>query len=216
MIENFSHYAFFIADGLRLTLILTVCSLLFSLIGGIAFAILRYQYWLRFAIDGFVSVLRGTPMILQLNFFYFAVPGLLGLPIDILTAGICTLGLNSSAYVAEILRGGIESLPKGQFEAAKTLRIPTWLIWKDIILPQVFRNELPTLVNEYITILKDTSLISTLGGMDLMRRSQTLAAEKFDYFGPLCVAGLYYYVLILVVTYLGKWAEKRWCHDNNR
>jgi polar amino acid transport system permease protein len=180
MAENLAHYALFIAGGLRLTLILTFFSLLVGLIGGIAFSTLRYQYWLRFAIDGIVSVLRGTPMILQLNFFYFVVPGF-----DILTAGICTLGLNSSAYVAEILRGGVESLPKGQFEASKTLRIPTWLMWKDIILPQVFRNELPTLVNEYITILKETSLISTLGGMDLMRQAQTLAAEKFDYFGPL-------------------------------
>lgn len=211
MIENFWLYASFVAGGLRLTLILTLFSLVFSLIGGVIFSTLRYQRWLRLIIDGFISVLRGTPMILQLNFFYFVVPGF-----DILSAGICTLGLNSSAYVAEILRGGIESLPKGQFEAAKTLRIPAWLTWKDIILPQVFRNELPTLVNEYITILKDTALISTLGGMDLMRMSTTLAAEKFDYFGPLCVAGLYYYVLVLFITYAGKWAERRWCHAVHR
>lgn len=210
MIDNFSHYALFIAGGLRLTLILTVCSLLVSLIGGIAFATLRYQYWLGLIIDGIVSVLRGTPMILQLFLFYTI------FRIDVLTAGICTFGLNSSAYVAEILRGGIESLPKGQFEAAKTLRIPTWLMWKDIILPQVFRNELPTLVNEYITILKDTSLISTLGGMDLMQQAKTVGAEKFDYFGPLCVAGLYYYLLVLLITYAGKWAERRWCHAIHR
>lgn len=211
MIENFSHYALFIAGGLRLTLTLTFFSLLVGLTGGVVFSTLRYQYWLRFIIDGFVSILRGTPMILQLTFFFFVIPGC-----GILTAGICTLGLNSSAYVAEILRGGIESLPKGQFEAAKTLRIPTWLMWKDIVLPQVFRYELPTLINECITILKDTSLISTLGGMDLMQQSKTLSSEKFDYFGPLCVAGLYYYLLVLAVTYAGKWAEKRWCHAVNR
>lgn len=210
MIENFSHYALFIAGGLRLTLTLTFFSVLVGLTGGIIFSTLRYQYWLRLIIDGFVSILRGTPMILQLFLFYAI------FRVDMLAAGIFTFGLNSSAYVAEILRGGIESLPKGQFEAAKTLRIPTWLMWKDIILPQVFRNELPTLVNEYITILKDTSLISTLGGMDLMQQSKTLAAEKFDYFGPLCVAGLYYYLLVFAITYIGKWAERRWCHAVHR
>jgi len=216
MTGHFFQYVSFISHGLELTLLLTVCSLFLGLTGGIAFVMLRYQKWSGLAVDGIVSVLRGTPMILQLNFFYFAIPGLLGLPIDILTAGICTLGLNSSAYVAEILRGGIESLPKGQFEAAKTLRIPRWLMWRDIILPQVFRNELPTLVNECITLLKETSLISVLGGMDLMYRSQTLATQKFDYFGPLCVAGLYYYALVLLVTYAGKWAEKRWCYAVHR
>ena len=107
MTQHLPHYLSFIAGGLNLTLILTLSSLLLGLIGGVIFATLRYQRFAGVIIDGFVSVLRGTPMILQLNFFYFAIPGLLGLRVDIVMVGICTLGLNSSAYVAEILRGGI-------------------------------------------------------------------------------------------------------------
>lgn len=124
--------------------------------------------------------------------------------LSIITAGILTFGLNSSAYVAEILRSGIESLPKGQCEAARTLEIPGFYMWKDIILPQVIKNILPAMVSEVITLLKETALITTIGGVDIMRTAQILAAEKFTYFMPLCIAGVYYYSLVLLVEYLGK------------
>lgn len=198
----------FIGQGTVLTLELLAGGMLIGILLGTILAILRYNGIAKLLINRFVSIIRGTPLILQLSFIYFAVPGLLGLRPDILVAGILTFGLNSSAYIAEILRSGIENLPKGQFEAAKTLQIPTFYLWKDIILPQVIKNILPALINEMIALLKETALISTIGGMDLMRKAQSIAAEQFTYFLPLCIAGFYYYGLVLLIEYLGKKIEQ--------
>ena len=204
--------ALFIGQGMLLTLQLLFGGIAAGLMVGTGFAVLRYKNWGAFFINRFISIVRGTPVILQLSFVYFSVPGVLGVKLSILTAGVFTLGLNSSAYIAEILRAGIESLPKGQFEAAKTLQIGTWPMWKDIILPQVVRNVLPSLINEVIALLKETALIATIGGMDIMRRAQSMAAEKFTYFMPICIAGVYYYVLVVLIEYLGKKIEQRGSH----
>lgn len=207
--ESFMHSLRFIGYGVGLSLQLLLGGLVMGLLLGTVFAILRYQGIALRVITRFVSIIRGTPLILQLSFFYFSIPMLLGLKLSILMAGIITFGLNSAAYVSEILRSGIESLPKGQFEAAKTLHIPRFFMWRDIILPQVLRNILPAMVNETITLLKETALISTLGGMDMMRRAQAVAAEQFTYFMPLCIAGCYYYLLVLLIEYAGKKLEKK-------
>ncbi|HHF7348847.1 TPA: amino acid ABC transporter permease [Legionella feeleii] len=206
--EELKQNLLFIGQGTVLTLELLAGGMLIGILLGTILAILRYNGMAKLLINRFVSIIRGTPLILQLSFIYFAVPGLLGLRPDILVAGILTFGLNSSAYIAEILRSGIDSLPKGQFEAAKTLQIPTFYLWKDIILPQVIKNILPALINEMIALLKETALISTIGGMDLMRKAQSIAAEQFTYFLPLCIAGCYYYGLVLLIEYLGKKIEQ--------
>ncbi|ETO93358.1 amino acid ABC transporter permease [Legionella oakridgensis] len=199
----------FIGKGIGLTLQLLTGSITIGLILGILWAICRYQGLAVPLINRFISIMRGTPLILQLSLVYFSTPAMLGVKPSILVAGIITYGLNSSAYLAEILRAGIESLPKGQFEAAKTLHIPTFYVWKDIILPQVLKNIFPALVNELISLLKETALISTIGGMDLMRHAQALAAEQFTYFLPLTIAGAYYYGLVLLIETAGKRIEKR-------
>jgi polar amino acid transport system permease protein len=193
-----------IGNGIVLTLKLLLGGLLMGLLVGTTLAILRHQGMAQGVINRFISIMRGTPVILQLSFIYFSLPGLTGVRPDILLAGVLTFGLNSSAYIAEILRAGIEQLPKGQFEAASTLHIPGFYLWKDIILPQVIKNILPALVNETIALAKETALISTIGGMDLMRKAQSIAAEQFTYFLPLCIAGGYYYALVLLIEYLGK------------
>lgn len=199
----------FIGKGTLLTLQLLLGSLLIGLFLGSLFAILFNRGIGKTIIKQYISILRGTPVILQLSLIYFSTPSLLGIKLSILTAGIITFGLNSSAYIAEILRSGIESLPKGQFEAAETLQIPKFYLWKDIILPQVIKNVFPALVNEVIALLKETAIISTIGGMDIMRHSYSLAAEQFTYFTPLMIAGGYYYFIILLIEYLGKQFEQR-------
>ncbi len=199
----------FVGKGIVLTLELLIGSIVAGFTLGTVLAICRYQSIATTFINQFILVMRGTPLILQLSLIYFSVPTLTGLHLSILVAGIITFGLNSSAYFAEILRAGIESLPKGQFEAALTLQIPTYYLWKDIILPQVFKNIFPAMVNEVISLLKETSLISTIGGMDLMHNAESLGAEQFTYFLPLCIAGGYYYGLVLLIETLGKKIEKR-------
>lgn len=199
----------FIGQGIALTLQLLVGGITLGMVLGSIWAICRYYGVACFIINRLISILRGTPLILQLSLIYFTAPALTGVRLGILAAGIIAFGLNSSAYFAEILRAGIEGLPKGQFEAAATLQIPAFFMWKDIILPQVGKAIFPALINEIIALLKETALISTIGGMDLMRNAQSLAAQQFTYFMPLCMAGCYYYGLVLLIEWLGKTIEKR-------
>jgi len=198
----------FIGKGILITMQLLIGSLAIGITLGILASILKYKCIAISFINRIISILRGTPVILQLAFIYFLVPSLLGVKLGIVGAGVITFGLNSSAYIAEILRAGIESLPNGQFEAAKTLQIPVAYMWKDIILPQVLRNILPAMTGEVVSLLKDTALIATIGGMDIMRSAQTIAAEKFAYFMPLCIAGGYYYAFVLLIECLGKKLEQ--------
>lgn len=120
----------FIAQGILVTLELMAGGLMIGLMIGTGLAILRHQHIAKLLINRFISLMRGTPLILQLSFIYFAVPSLLGLRADVMVAGILTFGLNSSAYIAEIIRSGIEGIPRGQFEAAKVLQIPNFTCGK--------------------------------------------------------------------------------------
>lgn len=198
----------FIGGGLPLSFALLLGSLLLGISFGALFAVLRYNNILNRTINSFISIVRGTPMILQISLIYFSVPNFLHIQLNIITAGIIAFGLNSSAYVSEILRSGIESISKGQFEAAKSLNITLFYTWKDIILPQVIRNILPALTNEIITLFKETALISTIGGLDVMRKAQVISAAEFTYFLPLFIAGAYYYIFVLLIEFLSKKIEK--------
>ncbi|MDR2371794.1 MAG: amino acid ABC transporter permease [Puniceicoccales bacterium] len=205
IISNF----LYIGSGIGLTLKLTFGGVFIGVVGGILLSILRYNGIGRSLINAIVSVLRGTPLLLQLSFVYFIAPDVIGVRLDLLSAGILAFGINSSAYIAEIVRAGIESLPRGQFEAAQTLGIPRFYMWKDIILPQVITNIFPAMVNEVIALLKETVLIAMIGGLDIMRRSQTIAAEQYEYFQPLCMAGIYYYGLVRLIESIGEKIEQR-------
>ncbi len=202
-----------IGKGTFLTLTLLLCSIVVGFFLGVTLSFLNYCKRISGLVRAWISVIRGTPLILQLSFFYFTFPSLFHLRLTVLSAGILAFGLNSSAYIAEILRGGIDSLPKGQYEAAQALGIPTFYMWKDIILPQVLRNILPGLLNEIISLLKETAIIGVIGGMDIMRMAQLSGAQSFTYFLPLSIAGFYYYTLVLLITYAGKKIEKRWTYD---
>lgn len=200
----------FIGQGALVTLKYTIGALTIGLSLGISLAIGRRHKLFRWFIDALVSILRGTPLLLQLSFFYFALPGFLGIRLNVWHAGLIAFGLNSAAYVTEIFRAGIQSIPKGQFEAAYSLQIPTLLLWKDIIIPQVLRSILPALINEVISLLKETAIISIIGELDLTRRAQVVAAAEFSYFMPICLAGAYYYILVFVIERIANKIENVW------
>ena len=202
----------FVVRGLPTTLAYSFLAIFFGGFLGVLMAVSRQLNHGTWAIASVVSVIRGTPVLLQLSFFYFAAPTLIGIKLSVLVAGVLTLSINSAAYIAEIFRSGLQSLPKGQFEACQALGISPFYTWKDIILPQVLRNVFPSLVNEIVTLTKETALVSVLGEMDVMRRAQALAAETYNYFEPMCLAGLIYYLLIKTIEFLGKILEKRWHH----
>jgi His/Glu/Gln/Arg/opine family amino acid ABC transporter permease subunit len=157
----------------------------------------------------YTSLIRGTPLLLQLSFVYFATPALTGYQIGVFLSGIIAFSLNSGAYVSEVIRGGIEGIEHGQFEAAKALGVPYWQMMKDIILPQAIRKIVPSLINEAINLLKESAIISVIGGADLMRRAQVVAATEYSYFEPLLVAGASYYVLVLILSTCASLLEKR-------
>jgi len=201
----------YILGGIQVTLLFTLLSALFGFALAIILSFFKVSTFkpLRWFADVYTSIFRGTPLILQLALIYFATPQLTGYPISGLQAGVITFALNSAAYSSETIRGGILAVDKGQREAAQTLGVGYPMMMKDIILPQAFKNILPALVNDSIALLKDSALVSTVGALDVMRRAQVVAAEKFIYFEPLLLAGVIYYVLVMGLTLFARRFERR-------
>ncbi|WP_228061280.1 ABC transporter substrate-binding protein/permease [[Phormidium] sp. LEGE 05292] len=201
----------FIAQGIIVTLQFTLISSFFGFLWGIVLALFKISTIkpLNIFAKVYTSVFRGTPLLLQIALVYYATPQLTGYDIPALLAGVITFTLNSGAYISETIRGGILAVDKGQREAALSLGVPYQPMMKDIILPQAVKNILPSLVNESIALLKDSSLVSTIGVVDVLRRAQIVGAEKYIYFEPLLVAGLIYYVLVMLLTWGGSKLERR-------
>lgn len=201
----------YIIEGVKVTLAYTSVSLCLGFLWGTLLALSKVSHLnlLKWFANFYTSIFRGTPLLLQLMLVYHATPQLTGYTISIWEAGILTFTLNSGAYISEIIRSGINSLDKGQREAALSLGIPYSLMMKDIILPQAFRNILPSLVNEAIDLLKESALISVIGGADILRRANIVASEKYLYFEPLLVAGFLYYVLVMILTLAAHLLEKK-------
>jgi len=201
----------FIAQGIIVTLQFTLISSLFGFLWGIVLALCKISSFkpLNLFANAYTSVFRGTPLLLQIALVYYATPQLTGYDIPALLAGVITFTLNSGAYISETIRGGILAVDKGQREAALSLGVLYQPMMKDIILPQAVKNILPSLVNESIALLKDSSLVSTIGVVDVLRRAQIVGAEKYIYFEPLLVAGLIYYLLVMLLTWGGAKLEQR-------
>ena len=200
----------FIIQGIGVTLAYSLTSVFFGLIIGILLATLKVSnnYRGRLFANAYTSVFRGTPLLIQLSIVYFGLPSLIGVKLSVFVAGVIAFSLNSGAYISEIIRAGINSIDKGQFEAAKALAVAPSLIMKDIILPQATRVILPSLVNELINMVKESALISIVGDLDLMRRAQMVAAETYSFFTPMLIAAATYYILVMTISTLGKFLEK--------
>jgi His/Glu/Gln/Arg/opine family amino acid ABC transporter permease subunit len=201
----------YILEGVQVTLAYTSVSLFLGFIWGTLLGLCKVGHIasLRWFAAVYTSLFRGTPLLLQLTLIYYATPQLTGYNISIWQAGILTFTLNSGAYISEIIRGGINAVDKGQKEAALSLGISYPLMMKDIILPQAIRSILPSLVNEAIDLLKESALISVIGGSDILRRANLVASDKYLYFEPLIVAGALYYVLVMMLTIAAQFLEKK-------
>jgi len=201
----------FLLAGTLVTLKYTGLSILFGSILGVFFALLKISHIqiLRLFANGYTSIFRGTPLLVQLSLVYFATPQLTGYNISAFEAGLIAFSLNSTAYVSEIIRAGIQAIDRGQFEAAQSLGLPYLLTMRDIILPQAIKKILPALVNEAIDLLKESALVSVIGEMDLLRRANVVSAEKFIYFEPLLFIAAIYYILVMILSGFAKLLEKR-------
>jgi polar amino acid transport system substrate-binding protein len=192
----------YILQGVWVTFQFTLISALLGFIWGVVLSLLKISgikplVWFA---NAYTSIFRGTPLLVLLSIVYFATPQLTGYDITALQAGIITFSLNSGAYISETIRGGILAVDKGQREAALSLGVPYKPMMTDIILPQAIKNILPALVNESIAVLKDSTLVSTIGALDLLRRAQEVGAEKYIYFEPLIFVAVIYYVIVMALT----------------
>ena len=187
-------------DTLRLFFITIVLSIPLGIL--LAFGRVSSFRGLRKAIAAYVYVLRGTPLMLQLLFVYFGLPFLpvIGVRLDDFPAAILAFVLNYGAYFCEIFRAGIQAIPRGQYEAAKTLGMNYVQTMRRIILPQVFKIILPPISNETITLVKDTSMIYVLAMNDLLRTTRNLVQRDFNIM-PFVVAAVFYLIMTLVLTY---------------
>jgi polar amino acid transport system permease protein len=168
------------------------------------------RFWLvRKFVGIYGSFIRGTPALVQILVFYYALAPLSGINVGPLTAGVMAVGFNSGAYVAEILRGGLTRIPKGQWEAAEALGLARLTVWFKIILPQVFNSVIPLLVNEFTMVIKITPLLSTITVVELTRASQMLYNETFRPVEVLLLAALIYFIICFSISQYGEYLQRR-------
>lgn len=201
----------YILEGIGVTLQIVIFATIIGLILGILLALCKIGNIkpLKWFAEFYTSIFRGTPLVLQLMIIYYALPQIIGFNIEPIPSAIIAFGLNSAAYISEIIRAGINAVDKGQQEAAKALGVPYAKMMKDIILPQAMKNILPSLMNEFITLNKESAIVTVIGALDIMRRAYVVGGATFRYLEPLLIAGLIYYVMTLVLAFLGKMMEKR-------
>lgn len=201
--------------SLGVTIRLTVVSLFIATFLGILFALLSIstRKALNFASSLYLDVIRGTPLIVQAFFIYFGIPQLLqvmGLPVRLSPdlAGIITLSLNAGAYMSEIFRSGILAVDKGQMEAARSLGLPKSRAMLKVIIPQAIRIVIPSLVNQFIITLKDTSILSVIGIRELTQTGKLVIATTFESFKVWALVALMYLVIIKILSVLSVRLER--------
>jgi len=200
------------ADGLAVTLEVFILTLVLSIPLGIVVSMLRI---IRIKLisritELYIWVMRGTPLMLQIVFIFFGLP-VIGITFDRFAAVIIAFVLNYAAYFGEIFRGGIESIDKGQYEAAKVLGLSSYRTFTRIILPQMFKIVLPSIANEVITLVKDTSLVYVVGIGELLRAGKT-ASNRDASLIPLALVGVVYLLLTAVFTVVFNKIEKRYSY----
>ena len=217
-IENFITYGGYkdYLEGLTNTAIIAVFGLLIGFVIGCIIATVKIipQKNLLLKIverlfDGYIALFRGTPMVVQLLLMHFALFPALGLDIPSVTEAVIIFGFNSGAYMAEILRSGINAVDVGQMEAGRSLGFGFVSTMIRIILPQAIKNILPTLGNEFIALIKETSVVSFIAVLDLTKSLQNIANSTYEYFVPYIVLALTYLILVLGITALIKVMERR-------
>ena len=216
-LNSFKKYLKFtplIIKGAINTLEISVCAMILAMSLGMVFAIMRIygNKYLQFMAKTYIEVLRGTPLLVQLYFIFYGLPNI-NVHLNPFIAGVIALGLNYSAYEAENYRAGILSVPKGQMEAARALGMTHWQGLRYVILPQAFRTSLLPLTNDFISLLKDSSLVSVITIVELTFIYDLLATTYYNYFGVgVLIAGIYFLIGLPFVQ-LSRWAERKMSFD---
>lgn len=211
--ENF----IFMLNGAFMSLILATFAVFFGIILGTLGASAKLSKHKFFRILGniYVEVIRGTPMLLQIMFFFIAIPimyrSITGVRMnpDPYICGLIALSINSGAYSTELIRSGIQGVDKGQWEACQTLGLGYFQTMRYVILPQAFKRIVPPIVSEFITLIKDSSLISCIGATELLMSAQILGSRVFDLIWPLIGAAMMYLIMTLTISYISRRLERK-------
>jgi His/Glu/Gln/Arg/opine family amino acid ABC transporter permease subunit len=193
------------------TLQLTLLSLLCASVIGLFIGILNVSKKKSFNVIAniYIDIVRGVPLIVLAFFVYFGVPTATGLKLSALTAGIISLSLNAGAYMAEIVRGGIQSIDKGQMEAARSLGLPYGIAMRKVVLPQAIRTMIPSIINQFIITLKDTSILSIIGFPELTQAGKIIVARNFEMLKMWAIIGVMYLIVITILSKIAKILERR-------
>ncbi|HCY8068395.1 ABC transporter permease subunit [Staphylococcus aureus] len=206
-----SKYGSFFLKGIKITILISLIGVALGSILGAFVALMKLSKikiisWIA---SIYIEILRGTPMLVQVFIVFFGITAALGLDISALVCGTIALVINSSAYIAEIIRAGINAVDKGQMEAARSLGLNYRQTMKSVIMPQAIKNILPALGNEFVTLIKESSIVSTIGVGEIMFNAQVVQGVSFDPFTPLIVAAALYFVLTFVLTRIMNMIEGR-------
>lgn len=215
-----SNYPLFLR-GAGVTIYISVIGTIVGLLIGMIMGIIRtiphpekgvkrsFLKTIHFITTCYVELFRGTPMIVQAMVFYYGSALAFGWDLDRIAAAIFIVSINTGAYMTEIVRGGIVSIDKGQFEGAAAIGMSHWQTMRVVIIPQVWRNILPATGNEFVINIKDTSVLSVISVTELFFQTKTVAGINFDYFGPYTVASIMYLVMTLTITRILRRIERR-------
>ena len=218
MVKIISSYGPLLLRAMGQTLLLALCGLFFACILGMIFGLMSVlkNRACNIIATIFVDVIRGVPMIVLAYFIYFGVPygvnnvlGVGGFTLTALQAGTACLALNCGAYMAEIIRAGIQSVDKGQMEAARSLGLPYWRAMVRVVLPQAIRTMIPSIINQFIITLKDTSILSVIGFPELVNTAKNVVAITFMSFQTWIIVGVMYLIVITILSVVAKRLERR-------
>ncbi len=205
----------YLVDGFQVTLLAWIVSIIIGVLLGLVACLMRLSKIAPLRGIGWVYIwlIRGTPMIVQAFVVYFGFSQALGLRMSPLMAGIITLSLNCGAYLAEIFRSGIQAVPKGQEEAARSLGMGKARTMMRIVLPQAFKVAVPPMVNQFIITLKDTSILTVIGMPEIVNEAQQYIMIHLDYFETYICVALFYLVVISLLMLLSNYIEKKIGYD---
>ena len=213
---SMAKYTPLFVKGLKVTVQISFVAVFIGVIVGLFMALLKLSSIkvLSWAANIYIQIIRGTPVLVQLYIIYSGTYPLFGFNIPPYIAAIVTFGLNSSAYVAEIIRSGIQSVDKGQTEASRSLGLTSNQTMRHIIMPQAVKNILPAMGNEFVTLIKETSVASTIGVADLMYASKIVQSTSFQPFDPLVIVAGIYFIFTFSLSQLIGVFERRLAHND--
>lgn len=217
MAQIIMQYGGMLLQAMGQTLILTISGLFFACILGLIFGLFSvvHNKVLNVISMIFVDVIRGVPMIVLAYFIYFGIPygfkNILNMPITLsaLQAGTACLALNCGAYMTEIIRGGIQAVDAGQMEAARSLGLPYWTSMRKVILPQAIRIMIPSIINQFIITLKDSSILSIIGFPELVNTAKNVVAITFKSLQTWFIVGCMYFIIITILSKVAKMLERK-------